>query len=444
MGPPNQLKRASSLRQPSRQGEVASVGRMHPLRNASSANTPRTQNGSLPRPQPVSIEPSSVIQRTQSTEQVERTPNSTVETLAKPRMSLHSRSQSVSGGVTSQAHRQWYISAHSRDVSVSSQETMPTKSLRTSGQGQNLSSTAKLTAGKPQFSTYQQHFSPKKALKPPALPMFGRGSDQQHSSTMISETTTNYSAPGDETATLLAQTSRLQDELLQLQMIHDSSHFQQKNYLENTMQKFRVQFAALSRDHRALTAQEHTYYRKSNRVALQQWVSEGDLHDYGKMQTLAQCVQDVSTLTAPDGKLCMAIEQFETWFERMILTSSSRSSGTTLLEYHDILVSPLGQEWHDLVAVLHRKLDHCSQLLNNLGSAREGSGLAMVLDAHKLFVDNLRQELVYSSAIEEVTLQQEQIWIDESIAKITQEDDPMAVHCKHEDVRPGAWNIDMT
>jgi hypothetical protein len=444
MGPPSQPKRTSSLRKPARQDVVASIGATHPLRNASSANTPRIQNGSELRPQPVSLGAAAVIQRPQSTDKSGTTQTSAVEALTKRRIPLHSRSRSASGLIAPQAHRQEYIGAHSKDVSGSSYRTIPPKSLHASGQGQNISGIRKVTADRPEFSTYQQHFSPRKALKAPAPPIPGQSNGQQHSSSRSSEATKNYCGPDEETANLQAQTSRLQDELLQLQIIHDSSYSQRKTYLENTMRKFKEQFASLSRDHRAVAAQEYAYYTTSNRVSLQQWLSEGDLSGSRKIQTLAQCIQDVATLTAPDGKLYMAIEQFETWFERMILTTSSRMSGTALLELNDILVSPLGEEWHDLAAVLHRKLEHCSAILKNLGSAKEGSGLAIVLDAHILLVDNLRQQLEYSSAIEKSTLQQEQAWIAESIAKILHEDDPIAVDCQQDNLRLGAWNVDTT
>jgi hypothetical protein len=350
----------------------------------------------------------------------------------------------VSGLIAPQAHRPEYIGAHSRDVSASSYGAMPTKGLHAPGQGPNISRIRKVTTDKPEFSTYQQHFSPRKALKAPAPPMPGQSNDQQYSSTGGSEATKNYGGPDEDTANLQAQTSRLQDELLQLQMIHLSSHSQRKTYLENTMQKFKEQFTSLSRDHRAVAAQERAYYAKSNRVSLQQWLSEGDLSGSRKIQTLAQCIQEVATLTAPHGKLYKAIEQFEAWFERMILTTSTRVSGMAVLELNDILVTPLSEEWHDHVAVLQRKLEHCSGVLKNLGPAKEGSDLAAVLDAHKLLVDNLREQLEYSSAIEKSTLQQEQAWIAESIAKIIHEADPIAVDCQQDNLRRGAWNVDTT
>jgi hypothetical protein len=127
----------------------------------------------------------------------------------------------------------------------------------------------------------------------------------------------------------------------------------------------------------------------------------------------------------------------------MVLISNRRSSSTALLECQDALIIPLGQEWRDLVAILQRKLNHIRRVLDDLGSAREGSSLAMVLDAHKLFVDNLRQELEYSSAIEKSVLEQEQTRIAESIAKIMQ-DNPSAVNSRNDEPRQGIWNVDMT
>jgi hypothetical protein len=341
-------------------------------------------------------------------------------------------------------NRQEQVGPLNRDQSAPSHGTMPQTDLQSSGQGQTLSKTPKAIADRPQFSAFQQHFSPKKTIKVPAPSVSGGQSDPQHAAHAISSATRKHSGPGYETATVSAEISRLQDELLQLQLMHDSFHSQQKKYLENTRRKFEDQFAALSQDYRELTAQEHAYYTKSNCMALQQWLSEGELPSLGKMQTLARCVQEVATLTAPHSNFGIVMEEFETWFERMILISNSRCSGTAPLEYNDVLVGPLSQEWHDSVSLLHRKLDHCSQVLSNLGSARKGSGLAMVLDAHKLFVHDLRAELAYSSAIEEIALQQEQIWIDESIAKIIHGDDHTAGGGQQNNLRLGAWNVDMT
>jgi hypothetical protein len=437
------LKRTPSVRDPSRQGVVASVRTTRPLSIASSVNAPR-MNGSIPRPRPVSIESSSLAQKSQPHGQMLIGQSASVEILTKPRISLHSRSESTGGPSMPKIHRQEQVGPPNRDLSAPSHGAMLQTDLQPSGRGQALSKTPKAIAVKPQFSTFQQHFSPKKTIKVPAPSVSSQQSDLQHAARTISPAARKHSGAGDETATVSAEISRLQDELLQLQLMHDSSHSQQKKYLENTRRKFKDQFAALSQDYRELTAQEHAYYTKSNCMALQQWLSEGELPGLGKMQTLARCVQEITTLAAPNGNLRIIIEEFETWFERMILISNSRCSGTALLEYNDILVGPLSQEWHDSVSLLHRKLDHCSQVLSNLGSARKGSGLAMVLDTHKLFVDDLRAELAYSSAIEQIALQQEQIWIDESIAKIMHGDDHTAGDGQQNNLGPGVWNVDIT
>jgi hypothetical protein len=256
---------------------------------------------------------------------------------------------------------------------------------------------------------------------------------------------TSHAGPSGEITTSQAQTSRLQDELLQLQMMYASSSSQEKIYLENTMKKFKGQFSAMSRDDRALAAREHAYTTRVNSVALRQWLSDGDLSSCsGKIQTLAQCIHDVATLTAPEGKLCIAIEQFETWFQRMVQRSNRRSLGAGFLDRHDALIGPLDQEWHDLIAILQGKLDHIGRVLDDLGSGREGSSLAIVLDAHKLFVGNLRQELDYSIAIESATLEQEQAWIAESIANIMNDNDPISVNPRNDDTRQGIWNLDVT
>jgi hypothetical protein len=441
MGPPSQLKRTSSVRDSSQQSVVAPVRTTRPLSVASSANVPR-MNGSLPRPRPVSIESSSSLaQKSQPYGQVLVGQSASAQVLTQPRISLHSRNQSTGKPTMPKIYRQWQVGPPNIDLSASPHGRMSQTDLQSSGRGQALSKTPKAVASKPPFSTFQQHFSPKKTSKVPSPSPSGGQSDLPHAASTVSPATNEYSGPGDGTTTVSAEISRLQDELLQLQLMHDLSSSQQKKYLENTRRKFADEFAVLSQDYRELMAQEHAYDTTSNCMALQQWLSEGELPGLEKMQTLARCVQDVTTLTAPNGNFHIVMEEFEAWFERMILISNSRCSGTALLEYHDVLVGPLSQGWHNSVAVLHRKLDHCSQVLSNLGSARNGSGLAIVLDTHKLFVDNLRAELAHSRTIEEIALQQEQIWIDKSIATIMDGDDHTAGDGQRDNPRPEAWKM---
>jgi hypothetical protein len=444
MRPPSQPKRASSLRKPSRQALEPSVGTNDPVKNAFSTNNPRTHNESVLRPQPVSLGARAVIQRHQLTGKLDAAQTPDDETSAKPSTSLRFQSHSASGPIAPHTHPRGYVGARWKDVSASSESKLAPRSLPNPGPGQKLSGSAKLTVGKPQFSTFQQHFSPKPPSEAPVPPVSGCRSGQQQSSSALPETMTSYAGPGGDVTSQQAQTSRLQDELLQLQMIYGSCASQQKIYLENTMKKFKEQFAALSRDDRALAAQERAYYTRVNSVAIHQWLEDGNLSSSEKIQTLAQCIHDVATLTAPEGRVCIAIGQFETWFQRMTLISNRRSLGVALTDYQDALIIPLGQEWRDLIAILQRKLDHISRVLDNLGSAQEGTSLAMVLDAHKLFVGNLRQELEYCSAIERSTLEQEQTWVAESIVKIMKEDDPIAVNSRNNGLRQGIWNIHMT
>ena len=442
LGPPSSLSRAASLRKPSRQGIVAPGGTTSPPRNASSVNLPRTQivDGRSSQPRPIPNRQPPVMRKPQHPGHQEVAQSSTIQNLAKSRVSLHSRSQSMSGPKTLRGQRQDSTAA----VLVSSHATLPLPLAQASCIRHDNSKTAQVTAGKPQFSTYQQHFSPKRISKTPAPPIQDRRIDQQHDLHTVSAGLTTSPGPGDETPALQSQVSRLQDELLQLQLIHDSSHAQQNLYFENTMRNLKARFTTLSRDHRALAAQEYAYFQESNCAALQHWLSEGQLSGPEKVQTLARCIQEVATLAAPDGKHCAAIEHFETWLERTMLILGSRSSATPPLGQLDIHVSPLQERWHDHVATLRRKLDRCADDLRDLGSAREGSSVAMVLNTHGRFIDNLRQELEFSSAIEKAILQLEESWLDDCVTSIMQEGDPVALAGQQDGHRRGTWDVDIT
>ena len=280
--------------------------------------------------------------------------------------------------------------------------------------------------GKPQFSTYQQHFSPKKAPKAPTI-------------------SAAHHEPGDEIQEASTpRVIRLQNELLQLQLLYISSCQTLPQQERNVKLRLNRRFDLLVEDHRAIAAQEQDYCAGASHVALQQWlIAPQPWSGSERIQLLSRCVQDLGDLTGSRGRFTAAMEQFEAWFQVMILTLDARSDGIASEHGGDVSVPPLSQDWHDSVSVLTGKLERLNEILKSLGQANANIGLGQVLDSHKLLLSNLLQELESSCRIVKLVLEKERKWIGSSIGEILEETkNPTGSH-QVVASRKGIWNLEL-
>lgn len=438
MGAPNLLKRASSLRQPSRSSLAATSGVKSSLRDASTTMNPPRLQKDAPRSRPVSMVVSSTLRPPETTTKDVQRQTSRSRDLRIPSKPLHTRSQTLNGPVAPISDLGSLDIKVKSDVRKVSNDSSSGLGSQDSAQEQTYSKLTRVTGHKSQFSTYQQQFTPKKPSKTPA-PSFGRKVGQSNSSTAVP---TDVPAPVDDKAEIISPYhSRLRDELLQLQLIHDSSHTKLHGYRLDAKQKLRSKFEALQKDDRILTVQEQARSASHCQLALRDWISQGNLTSSEKIQILSRCIQAVSDLTSPQGKLTLALEQFDAWFDTMTLVLETRSNDTTAVDETNLFVQPLDVEWHDVVATISRRLDGFANEIEVLGPAQEGSSLATVLQGHKVLVETLRQELECASRVEQTALQRERAWVDEQIAGILREKTLPPKSEQASDSTTGIWNL---
>ncbi|PGG95930.1 hypothetical protein GX51_08064 [Blastomyces parvus] len=281
------------------------------------------------------------------------------------------------------------------------------------GEG-NTSSTPSLKANKPQFSTFQQHFSPKKG--PKTKPPVPAASTSPTTATATAIETRNE--PSSQTHPHVAA---LQVELLQLHLLHTDSIRARREWESSAERQLHKQHKSAVSKYRTLLAQEQAAQRYINNLALNKLAADSKTHttrstrnnsnndsssgtyDFSQqIQVLSRVIQDVATLTdMRGGRYTSCVRTFEKWFEhvarvRQGRTGSrkpSRSQEPAIIKfgdeddacYHEDVeqsgninnknnnnndkpefIDPLSSKWKEEVAALGVKLELCARELDCL------------------------------------------------------------------------------
>lgn len=207
---------------------------------------------------------------------------------------------------------------------------------------------------RPQFSTYQQHYSPKKPAKPPTpTPGTATGSD----GLLVPASWPDIAA--------------LQTELLQLSLFHSTSLQKHADWKAESEVGLRKKYNEVAGQYRSILGEEKQWQSQLNAQALDRWLQNcrehGGPHEFPQqIQVLSQILQDISDLIAGDvnGRYSRAVDTFETWCEEAETVRHLRESSGTI--DGDVFIDPLDQSWKDEVHALSLKLEHCARQLQSL------------------------------------------------------------------------------
>jgi hypothetical protein len=252
------------------------------------------------------------------------------------------------------------------------------------------------SAPKPQFSAYQQRFSPKRQKPPINAPICA----------------TTFDETVDEN-----QFRALQDELLQLQWLLFSAG--------STLQDWTESGESRNNDREKKYLQEACNVYKIeqaqqvciNGAALRNWLAtDSGKSSFDKFESLAYCVQTLTDMARPQQTLCRVIEEFESWSEHRI--DALGESPGACPENNLGLILPLGRAWNEARTTLTRSFEARLRSLQELGTSDKLSGLGLVLDAHTRFVKNVLDELNIIGAIHSMALDQQDAWIRDRVSDL--------------------------
>ncbi|KAG0646684.1 hypothetical protein D0Z07_6270 [Hyphodiscus hymeniophilus] len=252
---------------------------------------------------------------------------------------------------------------------------------------------------RPAFSTLQQHFSPAKNLAPkphPAAFLAPPSPSKLPSNIAIS-----------------AETAKLQNELLQLHILHKSVPQVETQWRSSAKRKLGIRFSSVVEKNQELAALEIEERGKINAAALQQWQETGT-PGWGleeRIQVLDEVVIGVWNLGEAGGKYARIVGKFERWIRRCQDVLDSRSRSEELPDEDIVFLEELDSGWKDDCLVIGRKLETWRDHLKHMGSPDPGSSLATVVEGCRRLVRGMLVELVTMAQIEKDAMAMEVNWI---------------------------------
>ncbi|KAH0538665.1 hypothetical protein FGG08_004740 [Glutinoglossum americanum] len=285
---------------------------------------------------------------------------------------------------------------------------------------------------KPAFSTLQQHFTPKKALKVP--------------------TSFNLTTAGKQPNSELisAETARSQTELLQLHILHQSSTKVSHAWRQSAETKLRKRFEDVAQRYRKMAVLERKTQAQLNLCALKEFAHEGGAGQVlgERIQVLGSVIPEIVNATGAGGKYIRLARGFERWIEWVEQIWEARDCDGKAFNSRGELefVECLGDGWRDEITSLSRKLGLWLQDLDNMGSSPAGSSLALVVAHCRCLTEGMLQELEMMRGMECEIVARESRWVSEIAAELSAEETVEADSALTEEGRTsaskqGIWRI---
>lgn len=339
-------------------------------------------------------------------------PSALPQPLRQPSVASHQRSQSTtvpSTRVTDQRTHSTTVSftraTHQRAGSISRpplHHGSQTSSFSdVSGSSENGTRTLKppqrMGILKPNFSTYQQHFSPRKPqARSPAL------------QTKIDTLEHSNASPQEA-----FYSSRLQDELLQLSLVHLPSRRTLYDFERSVKEKLALAAHELDKEYEVVSALETECQKSVNARALFIWLQDEnpDLKD-SKVQDLSFCIRELTELRGNGCLFEQLMTEFAQWLENAQKVIPMLSEDMMSLESDNdnvLFLGPPGVPWWQGIDECSTRLALCQKLLTGLGKAEPDTGIGIVLSRHRRLAAVMLDKIhTAQDIINAVTASQEQ------------------------------------
>ncbi|KAK5109069.1 hypothetical protein LTR62_007525 [Meristemomyces frigidus] len=258
---------------------------------------------------------------------------------------------------------------------------------------------------RPNFSTYQQHYSPAKSSLPkPPIP-------NSRISKPLQPAPIDFEDLGAPTFEVLKQ----QTELLQLSLLHQASLQTAQEYDTSARRQLSKKQAKLRKAHETIAAQESEQNRIASLTILEDWCPHDPSLLAENLQTLSKIHHELSSMTEhPTGRYTELVAVFERWVDSTLVENRA---GTFVLA--------LSQVWHKTHTSLALRLRALQRDLLGLppapgmqeGGYREGeqAALRQVLEYCSLLLDGMLRELEMMGKLEKEVLLREKARVDEEV-----------------------------
>ncbi|KAF9884440.1 hypothetical protein FE257_001771 [Aspergillus nanangensis] len=263
---------------------------------------------------------------------------------------------------------------------------------------------------KGQFSTYQQHYSPKKAAAPSVAPA------STAASTNIDPSLVPSSWP---------EIAALQTELLQLGLLHTSSLQQHAEWEIGAQTRLGKLYDSVAKDYHEVLTEEKERQRQLNGQVLHYWLNNcREHHDRQvfaeQIQVFSRVAQEVCDLTdSLGGRYLSLVQAFDTWFQEAEEIKTMRHYQEDVLD-DVVFIDPLDNGWKEEVYAMTMRLELCLRQLQSLDvlgygevEQLESSTLLRVVKALDEMINMMVDELQAVRKIEADVVRAERQWVSQ-------------------------------
>ncbi|KAF2838009.1 hypothetical protein M501DRAFT_986195 [Patellaria atrata CBS 101060] len=282
---------------------------------------------------------------------------------------------------------------------------------------------------RPAFSTFQQHYSPKKTNKAPS------------SSFLVPMVEPNASGP--------SQASRLQTELLQLHSLHSSSASVCRQWESSAKHRLDDLFESVVVEYGIMRKAEREAQEQVNMIALQEWSS--GIEGFGlseNIQLLGSLLYELPGLTDENGRYTRVVNEFEMWvsmvrqirgdysgFNKQVILGKSEALSVANLRY----VESIGDAWKVENAALTRKLSILARDVEKIIQPSPRSSVARIMQNCQALLKGMLGELLAMLDLQAEVMNRERKLVEGGLAAISHDIETCFELEDQEDHVKGRW-----
>ncbi|POS87390.1 hypothetical protein EPUL_002751 [Erysiphe pulchra] len=251
---------------------------------------------------------------------------------------------------------------------------------------------------KPLFSIHQQHYSPAKNLAPKLHP----------AAFLAPPTPSKWPA----NKAISAETTKLQNELLQLHLIHRDCGHTEKEWQASAKSKLEARFLKIVEMEHNILEKEKCENSKLNAIALKEWQEVGapgwgldeKIHIFDNILTGLMNTRDAR------GRYARATQKFEKWVDLYEDVFERREK--KFENYAEtLLIEELDSNWKNDCFYLRRKLELWKDNIRDLGIPQSESSLELLVDQVQRIILGMLSEIDFMTRLEREVMGREEHWI---------------------------------
>lgn len=270
---------------------------------------------------------------------------------------------------------------------------------------------------KPVFSIHQQHYSPAKNLAP-----------KLHPAAFLAPPTPSK-WPSNKA--ISAETTKLQNELLQLHLIHRDCDHIENEWRASAKGKFETRFQKLVEMEYNILELEKCENSKLNAIALNEWLEVG-APGWGldeKIHTFDNILTGLMSTRDSGGRYACVTEKFEKWVDayEKVFDQREKNVGNCA---ETLLIEELDSTWKDDCFYVRRKLELWKEHITDLGTPESESSLEMLVDQVQRIILGMLAEIEFMTRLEKEIMGREGHWIkimnDQMLDEMRKQEGPEA------------------